>query len=111
MEIYKTRISLYIPSELIEIIKEKAYNVGLIKNGEGVVSMYISMLIMDDLQNKYDLPSILDYNKNDIKRVKLSLPDNIREKMKERARELGFILGNSGNINKYVLSLIINDNK
>ncbi len=102
---YKQRAVFYIPSELIEPLKTIAFKKGLIRGGEGAISLYISTLIMDDLENRYPILPI-NYSDSDIKKYNVTLPDKVRKQMDNRAKELGFYRGSRGNLNKYVINLI-----
>ena len=99
------RINCNISLSLEEIAREKAYNMGLIKGGKGMVSSYISMLIMDDLKDKPVYPyKIINYN--DLKRINITFPEELMNDVRDRAGALGFIRNDEGNVSEYINFLL-----
>lgn len=97
-----------IPIDLENKAKEKAFKLGLIKAGEGILSSYVSILIINDLKNR--LP--LDVNINngiksaETKLVNIRIDLELKERARERAKELGFIRAGDGNISAYIKYLL-----
>lgn len=99
------RITFYVSVELEKKAREKAYALGLIKDGKGIVGSYITMLIMKDLKEK---PNYNADNKDygDRKRIKVLFPEELMDEVRARAKELGFIRNNAGNVSEYINYLL-----
>lgn len=99
------RIQIYISLELEELAREKAYNAGLIKGGQGMVGNYIAMLIMEDLKDR----PVFAYEELDHKRTKrinITFPEELISDVKNRAAELGFSRNDEGNVSEYINFLL-----
>jgi post-segregation antitoxin (ccd killing protein) len=102
----KFRITL--PVDLQKKARAKAFDIGMIKNGEGVLSSYVNMLIINDLQTK----SPLNINKGsgmhsaETTIVNIRIDLELKERARGRAKELGFIWNDEGNISQYIKYLL-----
>lgn len=94
-------INFYISTKLEEKARDKAYSIGLIRGGKGIVAQLIYMYIIDDLKNKHQY-SFEEIDYGDRKRIKVRFPIELMDDVKERAASLGFIRNREGNVSEYI---------
>lgn len=110
------RLQINIPLELEELASKKAYSLGLIRGGKGIVGLYIAQLIFKDLDLR-DINSFNNYNivkeYSDTKRINIPIPRERLNELENRARELGFISERSNKpiITKYIIHLLKNEKR
>lgn len=106
---------LYLPIELEKKARDNAKKVGLVKDDEGILSGYISLLINNDLKNKQivnkKIAKINDikYSESEQNRVSVYLTKEQQELARDRAIELGYVWGGRGNLSRYIKLLIALD--
>lgn len=94
-------INFYVSTKLEDEAREKAYSIGLVRGGKGIVAQLIYMFILNDLKNKpkYSFEEI-DYG--DRKRIKVRFPLELMTDVKDRAASLGFVRNGEGNVSEYI---------
>lgn len=107
----KYRYTMKLPVELEDGSRKRAYNLGFIIGNRGALSGYIQLLIHNDLLERLPLDTndIISLEQGDIKRLNITIDKEYIEKADERARELGFIWGQGGNISRYVQYLLMRE--
>lgn len=107
----KVRITMSLPVVLEKKARDQAYYLGFIKNNRGNLSEYIQFLVKNDLEKESKTLTIKPFIINNARKttVNITLLGEHYEFMKNRAKELGFIRNNSGNIAAYIRFLIIED--
>lgn len=102
------RIAVVLPVDLEEKARDNAYKLGMIKGGQGILSSYIQMLIIQDLNelSSMDMSKASGMRSAKLKRVNITIEPEFREKAQERAMQLGFVHGGKGNISSYIRYLI-----
>lgn len=106
------RFPLYLPVELEERSRKKAFTMGIIKGRVGNLSGYIRVLIADDLERRPPLETNIETVVTDatIDRVSITFPKTLENELNNRAKELGFVRvyqGETvGNISAYIMYLL-----
>lgn len=103
------RFSLVMPVDLEKKARKRAYEMGMIKGGKGMLNGYIKLLIHEDLNARppLDMNSIAYVGSSHTNMVNLTLDREIKELALERAKDLGFMYGGKGNLSMYIRYLIV----
>lgn len=102
------RVSMYLPNDLEDKARNKAFDIGMVKGGRGMLSAYIQKLIYDDLRLRPKYKNVTASGMVDAitKRVNITLDRDFQQIAQERAKELGFVKDNVGNVSGYIRYLL-----
>lgn len=107
----KQKFSMVLPVELEMSSRKAAYNLGFVYRDTGNLSGYVQLLIINDIKEKplLDLSNNIDMRQDENKRVNISIDKDIIVKAEQRAEDLGFVWGESGNVSMYIKYLLIRE--